>query len=148
MFALQFAKAIGAEVIMTYSSDEKLSVVKNLVVSHTINNVETPDWDEDVKNFTEGKGVKAVVEVGGLGTVNKSIACLGMSGKIGMIGVLAGEDGECHPRNLMLTGSSIHGIFVGSRSMFERMNNAIEKYAIRPVIDKVFSFDARCPGLF
>ncbi len=141
IIGLQFARAAGAKTIITSSSDEKLAKAKELGADLLINYKKHPDWDEEVKKLTDGKGVDCVVEVGGIGTINKSMNCLGLGGKIGMIGVLAGVDGECNPRNLMMTGSSIHGIFVGNRRMFEEMNKAIEVNDIHPVVDKVFDFD-------
>jgi len=141
MFGLQFAKAAGAKVIITSSSDDKLEKVKAMGADMLINYKTHPDWEEEVKTLTEGKGVDCVVEVGGIGTISKSMKCLGLGGKIGMIGVLAGADGECNPRNLMMTGSSIHGIFVGNRLMFEEMNDTIARHDIHPVIDKVFPFE-------
>ena len=141
MFALQFAKAAGAKVIITSSSDDKLAKAKDLGADEGINYKTHPDWEEEVRNLTAGKGVDCVVEVGGIGTINRSIASLGAGGKIGMIGVLAGNEGDCNPRMLMMTGSSIHGIFVGNRSMFERMNQFITEHDLHPQIDKVFDFD-------
>lgn len=139
-FALLFARAIGARVIATSSSDEKLEKVESLGATGLINYKTHPDWEAEVKRLTDQKGVNCVVEVGGVGTISKSMRSLGLGGKIGMIGVLAGE-GECNPRSLMLTGGSIHGIFVGNRRMFEEMNKAIEVHDIHPVVDKVFDFD-------
>jgi len=141
IFGLQFAKALGARVIITSSSDEKLEKVKSMGADLGINYKEHPEWEKEVRTLTDGKGVDCVVEVGGIGTISKSMQCLGLGGKIGMIGVLAGVDGECHPRDLMMTGSAIHGIFVGNRRMFESMNSFIEANDIHPLIDKVFEFD-------
>ena len=139
--ALQFAKALAAKVIITSSSNDKLAKAKEMGADLLINYNEHPDWDDEVKKINDGQGVDCIVEVGGIGTINKSMNCLGLGGKIGMIGVLAGADGECNPRSLMMTGSSIHGIFVGNRQMFEEMNKAIEEHDIHPVVDKVFDFD-------
>ena len=141
IFGLQFAKAVGAKTIITSSSDEKLSKAKALGADMLVNYKTHPDWEKEVRKLTDGKGVNCVVEVGGIGTISKSMECLGMGAKIGMIGFLAGPEGECNPRNLMMTGSAIHGIFVGNRRMFEEMNKAIEVHDIHPVIDKVFDFD-------
>jgi len=141
MFGLQFAKAVGASTIVTSSSDDKLAKVKAMGADLLINYTTHPDWEEEVKKLTNGKGAECIVEVGGVGTISKSMKCLGLGGKIGMIGVLAGADGECNPRELMMTGSSIHGIFVGNRRMFEDMNKTIEVNDIHPVIDKSFAFD-------
>lgn len=139
--ALQFAKAAGSNVIITSSSDEKLEKAKALGADQVVNYKTHPDWEKEVKKITDGKGVDCVVEVGGVGTINKSMQCLGLGAKIGMIGVLAGPEGECNPRELMMTGSSIHGIFVGNRRMFEAMNAFIAEHDIHPVIDKTFAFD-------
>jgi len=141
MFGLQFARAVGAKVIITSSSDDKLAKAEAMGATGLVNYKDHPDWEQEVRKLTDGKGVDCVVEVGGVGTINKSMECLALGGKIGMIGVLAGPDGECNPRNLMMTGSAIHGIFVGNRRMFEEMNKAIEVNDIHPVIDKVFDFD-------
>lgn len=139
-FALMFATAMGANVIATSSSDEKLAKVEAMGAKGLINYKTHPDWEVEVKRLTDGKGVDCVVEVGGTGTLSKSMQSMALGGKIGMIGVLAGE-GDANPRSLMITGSSIHGIFVGNRRMFEEMNKAIEVHDIHPVIDKVFDFD-------
>ena len=141
MFGLQFAKAVGAKAIITSSSDEKLARAQSLGADILINYKQHPDWEKEVRKLTDGKGVDCVVEVGGVGTISKSMECLGLGAKIGMIGVLAGPEGECNPRSLMMTGSAIHGIFVGNRRMFEEMNHAIEVHDIHPVIDKVFDFE-------
>lgn len=141
IFGLQFAKAVGARVIITSSSDDKLARATAMGADMTVNYKTHPDWDDEVKKLTDGKGVDCVVEVGGIGSISRSMKCLGLGGKIGMIGFLAGPDGECNPRNLMLTGSSIHGIFVGNRRMFEDMNKAVAAHDIHPLIDRVFAFD-------
>ena len=140
ILGLQFAKAIGARTIITSSSDTKLARAQKLGADGIINYKTFPDWELEVKKQTGNKGVDCVVEVGGVGTISRSMQCLGLGGKIGMIGVLAGPAGECNPRNLMMTGSSIHGIFVGNRRMFETMNKFIAEHDIHPVIDKVFPF--------
>lgn len=140
MIALQFAKAVGARVVITSSSDDKLAKAKTLGADILINYKKHPDWEKEVRKLTDGKGVDCVVEVGGVGTISKSMDCLALGGKIGMIGVLAGPEGECNPRSLMMTGSAIYGIFVGNRRMFEEMNKAIEVHDIHPVIDRVFDF--------
>ena len=141
MMALQLAKAIGANVISTSSSDEKLAKAKALGADHGINYKSFPEWQEQVKAVTEGHGADCGVEVGGAGTLSRSIQSIGVGGKICMIGVLSGQEGNTDPRGLMMTGGSIHGIFVGSRTMFENLNKFIEINDIHPVIDKVFSFE-------
>ena len=141
MFALQLAHATGARVIVTSSSDEKLGRAAKLGASELINYKKTPDWDKEVLRVTQGRGVDCVVEVGGTGTLAKSFQAVGYGGKVALIGVLAGREGDTTPHPLMFKGASLHGIFVGNRSMFEDMLLAMVVNRIRPVIDSAFSFD-------
>ena len=138
MIALQLAKAAGAEVIATSSSDEKLERVKELGADHTVNYKTTPDWGEHIaKAFG---GATQVVEVGGVGTLQQSMNALASEGEIALIGVLS--DGEPpHPRQLMMTGGSIRGIFVGSVRMAKDLNAYVDKHGIEPPIGGSFSFD-------
>ena len=85
----------------------------------------TPEWDQEVRRLTAGRGVDCVVEIGGAGTLARSMRSLARGGKIGLIGFLAGRDGDTNPTPLMMVGGSLHGIFVGDREMFEEMNRAI-----------------------
>ena len=128
LFALQFAKAAGAKVIITSSSDEKLARAKTLGA----------DWDAAVLAYTGKAGVDQVVEVGGAGTIGKSINSTRMGGTITIIGVLAGNASEMDLRPVLMKGLRLHGVFVGPREMFEAMNRAITTHRIEPVIDTVF----------
>lgn len=141
VFALQFARAAGASVIMTSSSDEKLARGKALGAAEGINYRRTPEWEMEVLRLTANRGVDVVVEVGGAGTLARSMQAVAYAGHVALIGVLAGMQGDTHPHPLMRKSASLHGIFVGSRAMFEHMNAAIEANDIHPVIDKVFEFD-------
>jgi NADPH:quinone reductase-like Zn-dependent oxidoreductase len=141
LFALQFSKAAGARVIITSSSDEKLDRARKLGASDTINYKRTPDWAAEVMKCTDGRGADHVIEVGGVGTLAKSFQSLARGGKVALIGVLAGPQGDTNPHPLMLKGASLHGIFVGSRALFEAMMTAISVNRIKPVVDKVFAFD-------
>ena len=140
MLALQFAKAAGARVIGTSSSDEKLERARGLGLDDGINYKTHPDWNEQVLELTGGRGVDCVVEVGGVGTLMRSMLSVGPGGKIALIGVLSGFEGDTNPHTLMRKGGSLHGIFVGNRAMFEDMNQAIAVNGIKPPIDKVFPF--------
>jgi NADPH:quinone reductase-like Zn-dependent oxidoreductase len=141
-FALQFATAAGAQVILTSSSDEKIARGRSLGASDGINYRTTPDWDQEVMKLTRGRGVDCVIEVGGIGTLNKSFQSLAFGGKVVLIGVLASRNGgDVNPYTLMPKRGNLHGIFVGDRAMFVGMNKAIEAHGIRPVVDKVFAFD-------
>jgi NADPH:quinone reductase-like Zn-dependent oxidoreductase len=141
MFALQFARAAGARVIATSSSDEKLARAKTLGASDGVNYVRVPEWGQEVLKLTGGRGVDCVVEVGGTGTLARSFEALAPVGKVCLIGVLTGRGGESNAYALMRKRGSLHGIWVGDRAMFEQMNRAIEVGRIRPLIDKVFPFE-------
>jgi NADPH:quinone reductase-like Zn-dependent oxidoreductase len=140
-FALQFARAAGARVVATSSSDEKLARARALGASDGINYVRTPAWDEEVRTLTGGRGVDCVVEVGGAGTLNRSFQSLAQGGRVVLIGVLTGRAGDINPYTLMPKHGSLHGIFVGDREMFEEMNRAIALHGITPVVDRVFPFE-------
>jgi NADPH:quinone reductase-like Zn-dependent oxidoreductase len=141
MHAMQFARAAGARVIVTSSSDEKLARARSLGASDGINYKATPDWDKEVVRLTGGRGVDHVIEVGGVGTLARSYQSIGFGGKIALIGFLAGPAGEQNPYALMMKAGSLHGIGVGSTAMFEEMNRAIEANRIKPIVDKIFPFD-------
>jgi len=141
IFALQFARMAGARVYLTSSSDEKLERGQALGATGLVNYKRTPDWDKEILKLTDGRGVNHVIEVGGPGTLGKSMQCVAYAGKIAMIGVLAGFQGDTNPHPVMRKGASMHGIFVGNRAMFERMNAALEVNGIKPVVDKVFPFE-------
>jgi len=141
IFALQFAKAAGARVIITSSSDDKLKHARELGASDGVNYKQHPDWEKRVLEITGGRGADHVVEVGGVGTLAKSFQAVAYNGKVALIGVLGGPSGDANPLGLMFKRASLHGIFVGSRRMFEEMNAAIEVNGIKPVVDKVFPFD-------
>jgi NADPH:quinone reductase-like Zn-dependent oxidoreductase len=140
IFALQFARAFGAKVIATSSSDEKLDRAKELGVAETINYKQTPDWDKEVLRITQKTGVDHIVEVGGAGTLAKSMNAAKIGGHIAVIGVLTGA-GEVNPIPILMKSIRLQGIFVGSREMFEAMNRAIVTNGIKPVIDRTFAFE-------
>jgi len=141
IFALQFAKLHGATVIATSSSDEKLERVKALGADHVINYKSTPDWHEAARTLTGGRGVDHVVEVGGLGTFERSLAATAVSGRVSLIGVLTGAGGAVNPMAALFNRITVQGIYVGSVEMFATMNRAIEAAKLKPVIDRVFGFD-------
>jgi NADPH:quinone reductase-like Zn-dependent oxidoreductase len=140
IFALQFARILGARVIATSSSHAKLERVKQLGASDGINYKETPNWEEKVKELTGGAGVDHVVEVGGAGTFNQSMKAVRIGGRVSLIGVLAGK-GDVNLMPVLMKGVCVQGIFVGSRAMFEAMSREIAVEELRPVIDQVFAFD-------
>lgn len=143
IFAIQFAKLFGARVIATSSSDEKLARVTELGADHTINYRTVEDWDKAVMDLTGGRGVDHVIEVGGTGTLTRSVKAVRIGGHIALIGALD-MAGEFNPIPIFMKGIRVQGIFVGSRAMFEDMNLMIESSELKPVIDSVYEFeDAR-----
>lgn len=139
IFALQFAKLGGARVIITSSSDEKLERARALGADETVNYADVPEWDREVLRLTGKRGVDNVVEVGGSGTLSRSVNAVRMGGHVALIGVLS--NGSFDPVNVLMKGVTVKGIFVGSRRLFEDMNRAIELAKLRPVIDRTFDFE-------
>lgn len=143
IFALQFAKALGARVIATSSSDVKIARLRELGADDTINYVATPDWEESARKLTGGRGVDHVIEIGGAATFNKSVRAVKMGGRISVIGNRADGAGEApNLTTVLMKGVCVQGIFVGSREMFEDMNRTIASSGLQPVVDRVFPFDA------
>lgn len=137
-FAIQFAKAAGATVVSTSSSDKKLEAARALGADQLINYATTPDWEAEVARMTGGLGVDHVIEVGGGGTMTKSVLSVAVGGQIHMIGVLS--DGALNPAYLIAC-KTVRGFMVGSRSDFEGMNKALAAHRIRPAIDRIFDFE-------
>ena len=140
LLALQIAKAAGATVIATSSSDEKIERVKALGAAHGINYRAVAQWGAEAARLGGGTGVDHVVEVGGTGTLAQSFQAVGFTGEVALIGVLT-HSNDTAPHALMMKGASLRGIFVGSGGMAERLNAAIDANGIKPVIDKVFPFE-------
>ncbi len=143
VFALQFAKMFGARVIAISGSDEKIEKLRSLGADETINYRENENWDRVVLELTGKRGVDHVVEVGGAGTLARSINAVRVGGHIAMIGALDTE-GTFNHVPIFMKAIRLQGIFVGSKVMFEEMLRAIEHHKLEPVIDKIFEFeDAR-----
>jgi NADPH:quinone reductase-like Zn-dependent oxidoreductase len=139
IFALQIAKAMGATVIATSSSDEKLERARALGADHTINYRTTPEWGEAVLALTGGRGVDHVIEVGGPGTLPKSIAAARVGGHIALIGVLTGRSGVVPTALMMARQVRLQGLIVGSRRHQADMVRDMERTGLRPVIDRTFT---------
>ena len=140
IFALQFATMAGAKTLITSSSDAKLEQARQLGAAECINYKATPDWDERALELTDGVGVDHVVEVGGVGTLEKSLQAVRIGGTVSLIGVLTGS-GAMDPMAILRKSIRMQGIYVGSRAMFEAMNRALSLHALRPVIDRAFPFE-------
>lgn len=141
VFALQFAKMLGARVIVTSSSDEKLARARGLGADECINYRANAAWGKTAHELTGGRGVDVVVEVGGAGTINQSLRAVRPGGRVSVIGVLAGNAAEVSLLPLLMQDVRMQGVFVGPREHFEAMNRAIALGALRPVVDKTFALE-------
>lgn len=165
-FALQFAVAAGAEVIVTSSSDSKLEWAKRLGASHTINYRNTPAWEKEAKRLTGGRGADQVIEIGGHATLEQSLDAINLHGQINCIGHITnpgqsrqtslpkpttenadplGEGQKLKMHDIAFLAldklAIIRGVVVGSREQFEEMNRLIDLKGIRPVVSKTYSFE-------
>jgi NADPH:quinone reductase-like Zn-dependent oxidoreductase len=139
IFALQIAKTMGATVIITSSSDEKLERARALGADHLINYKSTPEWGARARELTDGRGVDHVIEVGGSGTLPQSIRAVSINGHIALIGVLTGIGGEVPTALLMARQARLQGLIVGSRREQIEMVRALDATGLRPVIDRSFA---------
>ncbi|CAM4041362.1 NAD(P)-dependent alcohol dehydrogenase [Vreelandella rituensis] len=141
IFALQFARMMGARVIATSSSDAKIERLKELGAEHTLNYKNEPEWGKKVKELTNGRGVDHVIEVGGPGTLPQSIDAVRIGGHIALIGILTGREGEIPTAKLMAKQARLQGLIVGSRRNQQEMIRAIDATDMHPVIDRRFSLE-------
>jgi NADPH:quinone reductase-like Zn-dependent oxidoreductase len=140
IFAAQFAKMFGARLIATSGSNEKIGRLRSMGFEEIVNYREREDWDKAVLEIVGRPGVDHVVEVGGAGTLAKSINAVRIGGHVAMIGALTGAAGF-NPTTVFMKSIRLQGIFTGSRTMFEEMNKAITVNRLKPVIDQVFDFN-------
>jgi NADPH:quinone reductase-like Zn-dependent oxidoreductase len=136
-FALQFGQLAGLRTIVLSSSNDKLARAQAMGASDTINYRERADWDKAVRELLP-EGVDAVLEVGGSDTLARSLKAVRMGGIVMVIGALSGGEPTVSPVPILMNTLQVQGIYVGSRSMFERMNRAMDQHQIKPVVDRVF----------
>ena len=141
IFALQIAKAMGARVIVTSSSEAKLARARELGADHGINYRQHPEWSQQVLALTAGRGVDHAIEVGGPGTLTQSMRATRVGGHIALIGVLTGVADMIPTVELMVRQQRISGIGVGNRQQQIDMIRGLEATGIRPVIDRSFALD-------
>jgi NADPH:quinone reductase-like Zn-dependent oxidoreductase len=141
VLGLQLAKAAGMRTIITSSSDEKLQRARELGAHDTINYRAMPEWHEEVLRVTHGVGAHVVLEVGGKGTVNRSVAAASMGGSVAIIGGVSGFGGDVNPATLLASAKRMVGIYVGSRTMLEDVMRFADATGLKPVVDRVFTFD-------
>ena len=144
IFALQFAKALGCEIIITSSSDEKLARAKSMGAHHGVNYSAVPDWSREVRRITGGRGADLVVEVGGAKTLMESLKSVRQQGHIAIVGLLSGIAEPIPIPMLIWTNARVQGLSVGSRDNFSDMLRAMALHRIEPVVDKTYAWtDAR-----
>lgn len=149
IFAMQIAKSVGASVILTSSSDDKIATARSTARSivdwsasdHAINYRQCPDWHKEVKRITDGRGVDHVVEVGGPGTLERSLKSAAVGGHVHLIGVLDSPAAKVGPMISVFNLLTIRGIYVGSQQMHRQTLDMIASSNIRPVIDRRFGFE-------
>ena len=135
LFALQFAKMHGAQVIITSSSDEKLEKAKSLGADHLINYRATPDWHKTAREISGAEGVDHVIEVGGAGTLENSISAVRPGGLISLIGVLSGAGADVSLGRVVTRHVRLQGVTLGSKQLLDQMCRALEQHEVSPVID-------------
>jgi len=135
IFALQFAHFMGFRVLGISSSNDKLDRAYSLGLSAGLNYRDNPNWDRWALDQTGGEGVDLVVEVGGPGTLERSLRAIGFGGVVVQIGALTGSSGPVSIPLILHKWARIQGIYVGSRSHFEQMNEAITQSQLRPVLE-------------
>ncbi|NRA33822.1 MAG: NAD(P)-dependent alcohol dehydrogenase [Polyangiaceae bacterium] len=144
IFALQFAKAMGATVIITSSSDEKLKEAASLGADHLINYKTCPDWDQKARKITNKAGVDHIIDVGGGNTFEKSVNCAKVGGFIAVLGAMGGSETPMNLLRVVMNNLTVQGFVVGSRADFEALNEFLGTHQLHPVISDTFRFgDAR-----
>ncbi len=142
IFAVQIAAALGARVIITSSSDEKIERARRLGAAAGVNYRTQPNWDRAVLDLTNGEGADVTVENGGAATLDQSIRATRAGGVVALLGALTGLKGEVNLAPILMRRMRIMGIMVDSRAQFERLSKFLGQHAIRPVIDRAFAFEA------
>jgi NADPH:quinone reductase-like Zn-dependent oxidoreductase len=142
IFALQLAKAMGGRVIATTSSEAKAQRLRELGADEVINYVSTADWDQAVLKLTGGKGVDRVVEVGGPGTLERSLRSCSIGAHVAAVGFVDGVAGTFSPLALLGRGIVLEGVAVGSRRDFENLLSLAQQQELRPVVDRTFGFES------
>jgi NADPH:quinone reductase-like Zn-dependent oxidoreductase len=142
VWALQLAHAAGLYPIITSSQDDKLERTRRLGARATVNYRRTPEWQDEVLRLTDGEGVDLVVEVGGEGTLARSLAACRAGGTVAVIGRVAGAGGVLIEPGALIGGAKqLAGITAGSRTLLEDLVRFVDANGIAPVIDRTFAFE-------
>jgi NADPH:quinone reductase-like Zn-dependent oxidoreductase len=141
IFALQLAKLFGARVVITSSSNDKLAQAQALGADVLINYQETPAWEAQAKELTNGEGADYVVEVAG--KLSQSLRAVKPGGSIFLIGAVGGPGSAEDAAGLQLapiTMNRLQAIYVGSTEMLDDLFRAFDQNKLKPVISKTFEF--------
>ncbi|MCD9573681.1 zinc-dependent alcohol dehydrogenase family protein [Flavobacterium soyae] len=141
IFGLQIAHALGAKTILTTSDDEKGQKAKDLGADEIVNYKQTPDWATEVLNLTNGIGADQILDIAGGEGLNDSVRAAKVGGQVSVIGFLQGQNTNLDLMNVIFKRTRVQGIAVGHLKAFEEMNKAFDKYNIKPVIEKIYSFE-------
>ncbi|MCO8165194.1 NAD(P)-dependent alcohol dehydrogenase [Pseudomonas sp. 21LCFQ010] len=140
LFAVQLAKAAGAQVIATTSSEQKAAQLRDLGADHVINYLEHPNWSEAVRALTNGRGVDRVVEVGGPGTLMQSVKAVAIGGQVSLVGILAAGEMPGF-MDIFLSQARLQPIATGNRQDLEDLIATLARHDLKPVIDSRYAFD-------
>ena len=141
LFAVTFAKLLGAHVTVITSSDERIERVRTLGADATVNYRAVPEWAKATREITGGRGYDLIVELGGEKTLPQSLRCIRPGGTVAMIGVLSGGTMAAALGLIVTRQVRLQGVTVGHRDGFEAMLRAIDQHQVRPIVDRVFAFE-------
>jgi NADPH:quinone reductase-like Zn-dependent oxidoreductase len=141
LFAVAFAKMLGAHVTVISSSEERIERVKHLGADAAINYRSTPEWAKATRDITGGRGYDLILELGGEKTLPQSLRCIRPGGTVAMIGILSGSAMATSLGLIITRQVRLQGVTVGHRDGFEAMLRAIEQHQLKPVVDRVFAFE-------
>jgi NADPH:quinone reductase-like Zn-dependent oxidoreductase len=136
LFALQFARALGATVVVTSSSDDKLQRARAMGAQLGINYRHVPEWGQELRRLSGGRGADLVIEVAGAQSLPQSLRAVRTGGTVALIGVLSGGLAELELGRVVTQGLRLQAVTIGPRDSFEAMNGFIEQHNLKPAIDE------------
>ena len=141
LFAVMFARLLGAHVTVITSSDERIARVRQLGADAAVNYRAMPEWAKATREITGGRGYDLIFELGGEKTLPQSLRCIRPGGTVAMIGILSGSTMAAALGSIITRQVRLQGVTVGHRDGFEAMLRAIDQHQVRPPVDRVFAFE-------